>query len=99
MDIFLQFFKRFRGKIYKKHSTGNEGWISWIESQTATIAIDYVLHNSGGSRPSDKGGWGGGGKGVSKKIFSAFQASVWSKNKGEGSPALDPPLHNHLSIS
>ena len=95
MGIFLQFFKSFRGKIYKKHSTGNEGW---IESQTATITIDYVLHNSGGSRPSDKGG-GGGGKGVFKKIFSAFQASVWSKNKGEGSPALDPPLHNHLSIS
>ena len=46
-----------------------------------------------------RGVGGGGGKGVSKKIFSAFQASVWSKNKGEGSPALDPPLHNHLSIS
>ena len=88
MGIFLQFFKSFRGKIYKKHSTGNE---EWIESQTALITIDYVLHNSGGSRPSDKG--------VFKKIFSAFQASVWSKNKGEGSPALDPPLHSHLSIS
>lgn len=43
-----------------------------------------------------QGGWGvhpnseirGGA--VSKNIFSAFQASVWSKHKG--SPPLDPPL-------
>ena len=41
-------------------------------------------------RPSDKGGGGGGvhpnpeirGGAVSKKVFSALQASVWSKNKG-----------------
>ena len=53
-------------------------------------------------RPSDNGGGGGGGGwgvhpnseirggAVSKNIFSAFQASVWSKHKG--SPPLDPPL-------
>ena len=70
MGIFLQFFKRFRGKIYKKHSTGNEGWISWIESQTATITIDYVLHNSGGSRPSDKGG------GLQKNFFGLSGLSL-----------------------
>ena len=50
-------------------------------------------------RPSDKGGGGGGmhpnpeirGGAVSKKVFSALQASVWSKNKGGGVP-LDRPL-------
>ena len=47
---------------------------------------------SGGSRPWDKGG------GVSKKVFSALRASVWSTNKGRGEPGppgaplLDPPL-------
>ena len=40
--VFLQFFERFRGKIYKKYSTGNE---EWIESETATITSDYVQHN------------------------------------------------------
>ena len=44
-------------------------------------------------RPSDKGGGGGGGMhsnpeirggAVSKKVFSALQASFWSKNKGGG---------------
>ena len=39
---FLQFFESFRGKIYKKYSTGNE---EWIEFETATITSDYVLHN------------------------------------------------------
>ena len=77
------------GRIYKKHSTGNE---EWIESETATITIDYVLPNSGGSRPSYKGGSGHpdleirGGGAVSKKIFSALRASVWSKNKGRARP-------------
>ena len=48
-------------------------------------------------------GGGGGGRGVpvSKTIFSALRASVWSNNKGGGgppgpSPPLDLPLH--LSI-
>ena len=45
----------FSGRIYKKHSTENE---EWIEFETATITIDYVLQNSGGSRPSYKGGPG-----------------------------------------
>ena len=87
------------GRIYKKHSTGNE---EWIESETATITIDYVLQNSGGSRPSYKGGPGHpdpeirGGGAVSKKFFSALRASVWSKNKGGQAPALDPSLLNHL---
>ena len=43
------------------------------------------------SRPSEKGG-----SPVSKKIFSAFRASFWSKNQGGGqtpqAPALDLPL-------
>ena len=43
-------------------------------------------------RPLDKGGGA-----VSKKIFSALRASVWSKNEGGGGVAprpspLDPPL-------
>ena len=79
----------FSGRIYKEHSTGNE---EWIESETATITIDYVLQNSGGSRPSYKGGPGhpdpeirGGGQSP-KKFFSALRASVWSKNKGRARP-------------
>ena len=40
--FFLQFFESFRGKICKIYSTGNE---EWIESETATITSDYVLHN------------------------------------------------------
>ena len=59
-------------------------------------------HDSGsvgdnsGARPSDEGGRGGGGGGhpdpeirraVSKKIISAFRASVWSKDKGGGGEA------------
>ena len=60
---------------------------------------------SGGSRPLDKGGWGGGshpdseimeGDRSQKQFFSALRASFWSKNKGEGRaprpPPLDPPL-------
>ena len=46
-------------------------------------------------------GKGGGGGAVSKKIFSALRASVWSKNKwgGGGGPgpspgSLDPPLEH-----
>ena len=40
--FYLQFFESFRGKIYKKYSTGNE---EWIESETALMESDYVLHN------------------------------------------------------
>ena len=37
---------------------------------------------------------GGGVGAVSKGIFSALRASVWSKNKGETqAPPLDPPLN------
>ena len=39
---FLPFFKSFRGKMIKKYSKGNE---EWIESETATITSNYVLHN------------------------------------------------------
>ena len=78
----------FSGRIYKKHSTGNE---EWIQFETATITIDYVLQNSGGSRPSYKGGPGHPdpeirGGAVSKKFFSALRASVCSKNKGGPGP-------------
>ena len=51
--------------------------------------------DSSGARPSDEGGRGGGGghpdpeirRAVSKKIISAFRASVWSKDKGGGGEA------------
>ena len=51
---------------------------------------------SGGSRPSHKGRPGhphpdGGGR-SQNRFFSAFRASVWSKNKGRRAPSLDPPL-------
>ena len=42
MGTFLQFFESFRGKMYKIYSKGNE---EWIESETATITSDHVLHN------------------------------------------------------
>ena len=45
--------------------------------------------------------WGGGGGLVSKNSFSAFWASVWSKNKGgRQAPTQDLPLctlHVHNS--
>ena len=52
----------------------------------------------GGSRPLDKGGGEGGGRGhldpeirgpgLKKKFFSALRGSVWSKNKGGGAGPL-----------
>ena len=56
--------------------------------QTPTTQAIRTYFCSGGSRPSDKRGpviqtlrdeRGGGA--VSKKVFSALRASVWSKNK------------------
>ena len=45
---------------------------------------EQVVFYSGGSRPSD-GGRGGGGWGRSQKhLFSAFRASVSSRNKAKG---------------
>ena len=50
----------------------------------------FYPYFSGGFRPLDKGGGGGGhpdpeiGGAASKKLFSALRASFWSKNK-EGS--------------
>ena len=60
---------------------------------------DFIIDSfSGGSRPSDKVGGGGGhpdpairGEAVSKKyIFPPLRASVWSKNKGGGTGPADP---------
>ena len=57
------------------------------------ITQDTVDFISGGSRPSDKGRPGhpdpeisGGGR-SQKRFFSAFRASVWSKNKGRLGPS------------
>ena len=58
---------------------------------------------NGGSRPSDKGGGGGGHPDpeirrgpASENFFSALRASFWSKNKGGApgppSPSPGPPL-------
>ena len=51
---------------------------------------------SGGSRPSDKETGGGGGEGTPKNFFSAFRASVWSKDKGGGRPPRAPPMEPPL---
>ena len=41
--MYATVFRKFSRKIQiKKYSTGNE---EWIESETATIKSDYVLHN------------------------------------------------------
>ena len=40
------------------------------------------VDTSGGSRPSDKESWGGGGGGLQKHFFSALRVSVWSKIGG-----------------
>ena len=40
--FFYSFSNVFQEKIYKKCSTGNE---EWIESETALMQRDYVLHN------------------------------------------------------
>ena len=41
VGIFVTVFRKFSRKKHKKYSTGNE---EWIESETATITSDYVLH-------------------------------------------------------
>ena len=38
------------------------------------------------------------GGGLKKYIFSAFWASVWSKNKGEVDPPLNDDLDDHQSL-
>ena len=53
---------------------------------------DLQIRGGGGPDHRDPEIRGGG---VSKKIFLALQASVWSKNKGDRpplAPPLDPPL-------
>ena len=68
-----------------------------------SLLISQQRVGSDRSRPSDEGRGGGGGhldpgdKGCGLKIiFSAFWASVWSKNKvgtrAPLAPSLDPPL-------
>ena len=42
MGFFLQFFERFRGKIYKIYIP-REIYKEWIESETVTITCDYVV--------------------------------------------------------
>ena len=43
---------------------------------------------------------GGGGDGaISKNLFSALQASVWSKIKGRGPPPRAPPLDPPLAFA
>ena len=59
---------------------------------TVLIALaDPDLQMGGGGHPDPEIRGGGA---VSKKIFSAIRASLWSKNKGgTWAPPLDPPLH------
>ena len=55
--------------------------------------VHFVMYNSVADPDLQiREGGGGGGAGASpNNFFSAFGASVWSKNNG-GSPPLDPPL-------
>ena len=54
------------------------------------VTVRKWVNFSAASRPWNKGRGGA----VSKGIFSALRASVWSKNKGETqAPPLDPPLN------
>ena len=59
-----------------------------------------IVHGSGGSRPSGKGGREGGGWSL-KKFFSALRASVWSTNKGggEGQPPGPLPWSCHCMVN
>ena len=60
-------------------------------SEFFIITVRKWVNFSAASRPWNKGGGGGA---VSKGIFSALRASVWSENKGETqAPPLDPPLN------
>ena len=56
--------------------------------QRAVADLDLQMREGGGN-PDPKGGGP-----VSKKFFSTFWASVWSKYKGGGAwaPSLGPPL-------
>ena len=76
-------------------------FISWV-----LVAFSWNLHHfqSFSSSQSENGSIsllypdldirGGRGGAVSKGIFSALRASVWSENKGETqAPPLDPPLN------
>ena len=75
-------------------------YIPYFLSDAFAMAVIGI--SSGGSRPSVRGG-GGGGPVIqtlrwrrgsrSKKKNLDLRASVWSKNKGGGAgPFLDPPL-------
>ena len=52
---------------------------------------DRDLHIRGGPVIHTLTLMGGGGR-SQNRFFSAFRASVWSKNKGRRAPSLDPPL-------
>ena len=61
------------------------------------VPVFQKADNTGGSRPSEKGGGGGWGSGHpdseirEKTKFSRLWASVWSKNKGGDGPAIGFP--------
>ena len=70
--------------------------VSKTPNHTTQDTEDYI---SRGSTPSHKGRPGHPDKGVGggrsqKRLFAAFRASVWSKNKG--GPPLDPPLKSNM---
>ena len=77
----------------------SSGIIQW-PNLGQVLPPQEVIMRSGGSRPSDRGGGGGGNPDpnpdpkvkwgtVSKKLFPALWASVWSQYKG------GPPLDCH----
>ena len=86
----------------KKKNNCGEAKSMW-ENNFFTRINEIIKGSSGGSRPQDKGGWGG-----LQKILSALRAPVWSNNKvgggGEGRAPEPLPLichwgENLLSLS
>ena len=62
-----------------------------------TAVLDPDLEIRWGGRSSSPLHKGGGGGGVSKQIFSALRASVWSNNRGAPrAPPLDLPLYSTI---
>ena len=98
--LFRLFLSRARkNRREKEKNNCGEAKSKW-KNNFFTGINEIIKGNNGGSRPSDKGGWGG----VSKNFFSALRASVWSKNKARG--RLPEPLpwichwgENSLSLS
>ena len=94
-----------RFRFRKRRTRIRSQWFPIVDRRRLKCRVIY----SGGSRPLDKGGWGGGGSHPDseimegdrsqKQFFSVLRASFWSKNKGEGWAPRPPPLDSPLIYS